>query len=130
MTDMDRTAAGIAATIKETLFEAHRGAIPTPFHGILAAFGNDGYTQDERTRAEVERVRELLKAEGIEELGFGVDAEESYTWVLLAKTDDVDLLNRIVWTAHRETWGGDNPVQEQIAHTTILDAPGPDTSMN
>jgi hypothetical protein len=120
---MNKTAANMATSLMCTMHQAHRGAVATSLPGIVAAFGNDDYSSDDRTKAEVARLRELLAEEGIEELGFGIDMVEGYTWVLLAKTDEKLLLHELVWRAAREAWIPDGSpkgisylaCQEQIA---------------
>jgi hypothetical protein len=86
----DRSEEGIQAAnyLHEEHFESHRGAVLWE-PGVVVIFGNDGYSQDERTRKEVELVREKLRAAKIKEIGFGTDtAEGGYTWALLVEVDD------------------------------------------
>ncbi len=87
----------VAQILSEDYFPAHRGAVRCPSTGCTAIFGNDGYTQDPSTRAEVENVRRRLNAEGITEHAFAVNSD-GYTWVLLAgKPSDCKYLNAMVW---------------------------------
>jgi hypothetical protein len=123
------------------MFEAHRGAIPWRDLGVSVAFGNDGYTQDERSQRDVVVLRDLLAGVGLVELGFGTDPEDGYTWALLVQTADHELLNELVWTAFgiaRGVDGDGDPgdlffmaYQKMLAETKVLpDAEKPRTSLN
>jgi hypothetical protein len=80
--DWGAEAAAAARHVYDELFEAPRGAILWG-QGVVAIFGNDGYSDDE-TRREVENLRRKLTAAGVEELGFGKDsALDPYSWALL-----------------------------------------------
>ena len=104
------------------MFPAHRGAFPWQEPGCAVAFGNDGYGQSQEARNEVQRLRELCEEEGLDILGFGLDPDDDYTWVMLVGTDDADLLDDLVWQACRESWpdgGTNNQLQRQIAWGVI-----------
>jgi hypothetical protein len=80
----------IATCVSRDHFSTHRGArlLPRGARGLpdgcwLAVFGNDGYDQDGRVRAEVALVRAVLAAFDVQEYGFGVDAVDGYSWALL-----------------------------------------------
>jgi hypothetical protein len=86
--DWSKEAIQAANYLHQEHFEAHRGAVLWE-PGVVVIFGNDGYLQDERTRKEVEVVREKLRATNIKEIGFGTDtAEDGYTWALLVEVDE------------------------------------------
>jgi hypothetical protein len=86
-----RFAKAVAEHINRHMFQPHRGVIEVrnPFGGsCIAAFGNDGYRQDERTRAYVDAL--------LEELGrlhpvLGLDSDEGYTWAIVVPMDDLFL---------------------------------------
>src|SRR4051794_7601014 len=94
-----QAAASEAATFVNTnLMPAHRGAMPWRQLGISVVFGNDGYcTDDPRSRHEVKLVREMLRRRGIEELGFGLDPMEGYSWAMIVRSHDVEFLLDAVW---------------------------------
>lgn len=79
--------------------------------GVQAIFGNNRYRQDERTRSQVEILRERMKAAGIEELAFGLSKaargyphDAGYTWCIILDTDEdalVEGLKREVWAMYR-----------------------------
>jgi hypothetical protein len=70
----------IANRLHAECFEAHRGAFWWDEQSRCAiAFGNDGYSQDERSQREVALLREVYTAAGGQELGFAT-AGEGYTW--------------------------------------------------
>jgi hypothetical protein len=81
--DWDAEAARAANYISEHNFSAHRGAIPWRQQGVVAIFGNDGYATDDRSKREVELVRQKLPVIRAQELGFGVDSTKGYSWVML-----------------------------------------------
>jgi hypothetical protein len=102
--DWDVEARVVANRVYDGMFEAHRGAIPSRVIGYSTLFGNDGYSSDQRSRDEVENVRAVLAWEGIDELGFGTSGEDGYTWAMVVRSDELDLLTEIVWRA----WGWAN----------------------
>jgi hypothetical protein len=64
-------------------FEAHRGAFWWDKKMRIAiAFGNDGYTQDDRAKFEVECLHTLLQQWGSKELAFATDHEDGDSWAL------------------------------------------------
>lgn len=68
-------------------FSAHRGVVE--WGATYVIFGNDGFLQDHRTRAQVSILKQKLQDAGIAELGFGLDmrsedeADRGYTWALV-----------------------------------------------
>lgn len=114
-----------AERIGREMFPAHRGAFPWREPGYAVAFGNDGYGQSEETRREVRRLRELCEEAGLDVLGFGVDSDDAYTWALLVRSDEADLLDDLVWQACRESWpdgGTNNQLQRHHAWSVIAAA--------
>jgi hypothetical protein len=102
------------------LFPAHRGAMP--LMGRVIAFGNDGCREDARAQEEVEILRQHCSAEGIDILGFGTDPTDGYTWAMILDTDDVELVDDLVWVACHEAWGDGgtcSTLQRSIAWQTI-----------
>ena len=97
----------LANFVSESLFANHRGIIDIDDGFVV--YGNDGYNQDQRSRNEVEIVRERLKDLGLPEPVFGVDEAEGYTWVLVYFHEVVsshreelfDVVNTIV----QDAWG-------------------------
>lgn len=97
--------------IKAFHYPIHRGVFEIDLGFIV--FGNDGYTGDNRTKREVQIVRERLKALGLPEPEFGVDSSEGWTWALVffpvkafhASPPEfrrlIEAANEIVW----ESWG-------------------------
>jgi len=81
----------VADHISREMFPPHRGVIEVrnPFGGCrcLVAFGNDGYRQDERTRAYVDALLSELVDQGMWDVQLGIDSEEGYTWAILVPLD-------------------------------------------
>lgn len=78
----------VADHISREMFPPHRGVIEVrnPFGGrCLAAFGNDGYSQDDRTRTYVDALLEEL---GRHDPVFGKDSAEGYTWAIIVPFSD------------------------------------------
>ena len=108
MTIEKQFASAVADQISREMFPPHRGVIEVrnPFGGrCLAAFGNDGYRQDERTRAYVDSL--------LEELGrlnpvLGIDSDEGYTWAIVVPMDDLFLravIEHELYAQYRESRG-------------------------
>ncbi len=80
---------GLAAYMREFRPHIQRGALalrlPRGRGQLVGAFGNDGYTTDERAQREVSVLRRLLGKAALEELGFGL-SEDGHTWALLVRT--------------------------------------------
>jgi hypothetical protein len=76
--DWCELAAKTAEKIFQDHFEQHVGALRFPLN-VVAIFGNDGYSQDEKTRQEVETVRNMLPSLQAKELGFGTTTTMSTT---------------------------------------------------
>jgi hypothetical protein len=75
--------------------------------GIAVIFGEDGFLQDVRTRAEVHVLRRVLARLGIEVLGFGTDTRKrspGRAWALVVRSDDVHLLGRVLEAAHAQVF--------------------------
>ena len=87
---MDWNAAAVEAAdrIQAHRFEKHNGAVCWWKRSVFVAFGNDGYTQDEASRGEVDLLRQRLEDLQIIELGFGVDSDTGYTWAMLVQPED------------------------------------------
>jgi hypothetical protein len=81
--DWHLEAARAANFISEHNFSAHRGAMRWRQRAVVAIFGNDGYAIDDRSKREVELVRQKLPVIRARELGFGVDSTKGYSWVML-----------------------------------------------
>lgn len=78
----------VADHISREMFPPHRGVIEVrnPFGGrCLAAFGNDGYSQDDRTRTYVDA---LLEEIGGHDPVLGIDSDDGYTWAIVVPLDD------------------------------------------
>jgi len=121
----------LANEIGEHLFEAHRGATHSAdYIETFVVFGNDGYSEDERSKKEVEFLRSFVeKDDALHWLGFST-AEDGYSWVALIEHEAVDLINieNAVWAAwgracdpeHDDTAvSGYEFVQRSIAHSAI-----------
>ena len=92
--------ANVAANrILSAFQQAHRGAILWRATGLSIVFGNDGYGKDRALRDEVANVRTALLSAGITELGFGTSGEDDYTWAMIVRSHDTDLLSELVWRA-------------------------------
>jgi hypothetical protein len=82
----------VADHISREMFPPHRGVIEVrnPFGGCrcLAAFGNDGYRQDARTRAYADALLAALADQGLWDAQLGIDSDEGYTWAILVPLDD------------------------------------------
>ncbi len=81
-------AIGLAAYMRESRPHVPRGALvirlPRGTGQLVGAFGNDGYTTDDRVRREVSALRRRLGKAAFEELGFGL-SEDGHTWALLIR---------------------------------------------
>jgi hypothetical protein len=109
--DWNAEAATMAQYVRDNMFEAHRGAMPWKQEGISVAFGNDGYSKDDRAKSEVARVREYLQERGLPILGFGVDSTEGYSWAMLVQTQAHKKLRKLVWAC----WMPREPVRDVMA---------------
>jgi hypothetical protein len=110
--DLARQAAEFAA---DNLFHVHRGTFR--WCGYAAIFGNDGYARDERSRLQVDILRQYLDEAGIEEVAFGLDErtvdpddgtpieadDRGYTWAMLVRPRNAGAplpdLHELVWRA-------------------------------
>jgi hypothetical protein len=108
-----------ANVLSDVHFNVHRGATACPtLPGVSVVFGNDGWEgESSRAQKEVQLLRERLAAQGIEELGFGLN-DDFYTWAILCRTQDVDFLSTAVWDCWREAVGrnADDPEWQAFFH--------------
>jgi hypothetical protein len=131
--DWNAEAVRVANYVARHIVEMQRGALLW-HHGIITAFGNDGYAVDARSQGVVELLRQIvdIPAWKVDQMGFGVNDGKNagHTWVLLldpALSHDVvglvDSLDEAIWTAwnlangHSATAGFDQHrrlVQEAI----------------
>ncbi len=110
--------AEIAATFCSThQFPVHRGAILW-CPGVTVIFGNDGYVPEEdqpmteaheRTRVEVENLRDSLRNQKIEQLAFATN-EDGYTWTLLVRCADARAMTDLVWECYPISTGSGHTV--------------------
>jgi hypothetical protein len=102
-------AGAMANYIANNMFEAHRGIAPLG-NDLYAAFGNDGYTHDERAVSEVERLREFLNHAAVEQKAFATaEANDDGTWVLIFGPTGIDpgTLTDALWEAWHVACGCD-----------------------
>lgn len=88
MTVGKQFANAVANHIAREMFPPHRGVIEVqnPFGGrCIAAFGNDGYRQDDRTRAYVHALLEEIDGS---DPALGIDSEDGYTWAIVVPLED------------------------------------------
>jgi hypothetical protein len=82
----------VADHIGREMFPPHRGVIEVrnPFGGCrcLVAFGNDAYSQDERTRQYADALLVELAEQGMWDVELGIDSEQGYTWAIVVPLDD------------------------------------------
>jgi hypothetical protein len=107
--DWNAEAVRVANYVVRRMIDVHRGAMAW-HHGIVVAFGNDGYTADGRSQVVARLLRQIVDIPDwkIDQLGFGVNDENDpgFTWVLLldpGRSHDVvalvDSLDKAIWTA-------------------------------
>lgn len=102
-------------------FSAHRGAILWTSN-VTAVFGNDGYSSNisgdseatQRTRKEVEGLKQKLLQLGTEELAFEL-SPDGYSWVVLVKSDNAKELNDLVWDCYPSGSSSNNSQYEEAA---------------
>jgi hypothetical protein len=84
--DWNAEAEAMARYVSKHMDNVYRGAMAWRQVGIAVVFGNDSYV-DTRTQQEIASLRNQLKQTHprFEELGFGVDDEQSYSWAMLVK---------------------------------------------
>jgi len=86
-----RFANAVANHISDKMFPPHRGVIEirNPFGGCrcLAAFGNDGYRDDARTRQYADELVHELAEQGMWDVELGT-SEDGYTWAIVVPLDD------------------------------------------
>lgn len=71
--------------------------------GLAVFFGNDGFLQSAKVRAEVSVLRQLLGVKGITVLGFGLSdtgKPKGKSWALVVGNDDLPLLGTILNAAN------------------------------
>ncbi len=80
----------LAMYVKKNMASVHRGAMLVRCVNdglmIAAVFGNDHFLADDKTRREVELVRERLAEAAVSELGFGL-APDGSAWTLLVNAE-------------------------------------------
>lgn len=140
--------------VNEEIFHAHRGVFILPHdvrilsHNVpdtvyLIAFGNDGYTQDDRTKRLVALFRERLIAAGYTPgplvLNAGED-DEGYTWLIPVpiqvtkgidgyvklNTEDLQaetIIESLLWECWTMAWAASSPdsVQRAVARGMRLE---------
>jgi hypothetical protein len=83
----------VADHISRHMFPPHRGVIEVrnPFgpEPLVVAFGNDCYSQDDRTRTYVDA---LLAEIGRHDPVLGIDSDNGYTWAIVVPIDDEALV--------------------------------------
>lgn len=106
-----KSAVTAADYIRAFHYPIHRGVFEIDLGFIV--FGNDGYSDDNRTKREVQIVRERLKSLGLPEPDFGIDSTDGCSWGLvffpvkefrLSPPEFrrlIEAANEIVW----EAWG-------------------------
>jgi hypothetical protein len=122
----DQIATQTAERVEDQLFEAHRGIIQSRHAGVLAAFGNDAYTEDVRTQREVEAARECIRAGGGDVLGFGT-AADGYSWALLYRADNLSPSRVLdaMWDAWSPESKADDPESQGFRAIQSIIAMGP-----
>jgi hypothetical protein len=138
------TANGLAQQVRKNYSFVKRGVVPLRFVDdaaqpprfvddaplVIGVFGNDNYLWDEKTRREVEEVRQRLRdLPEVTETGFGL-SDDGQTWALLVATDkdryqtkpgqvfQKELLKmaleQVVWNAWRSASGmpADNALED------------------
>jgi hypothetical protein len=146
----NETANGLARQVRKTYAFVKRGVVPLRFVDdsvspprfvddaplVVGVFGNDSYLWDDKTRREVDMVRERLKEMPVEEMGFGL-SDDGHTWALLVGTDHgryqtkagrvmqkellKALLEQTVWNAWRQVAG--MPVDNRLEDGASAGAP-------
>jgi hypothetical protein len=147
------TANGLAQQVRTSYSFVKRGVVPLRFVDdsnqpprfvddaplVIGVFGNDNYLWDDKTRKEVEVVRQRLRdVADATEMGFGL-SQDGQTWALLVATDrdryqtgagqmfQKELLKaaleNIVWNAWRNVSGmpADNALEDGVSQGS---APG------
>lgn len=66
-------------------------------------------------------MRAALQVLGAEELGFGTDTGEQYTWVILARTEDVERMHQLLWDAWSPERDAFRALQGGIAASVVAD---------
>lgn len=93
----DALAAGLATYVREFLPHQRRRALPVRLPAaagqVVGVFGNDGYATDDRVKKEVDVLRQRLREDSHEEVGFGL-SEDGHAWA------------RVVGPSPRPAFGG------------------------
>jgi hypothetical protein len=89
----------IARYFSQYLISVWGGAVQwTP--ELVAAFGNDGYVEENGAESEsfkkVQKFRSELKALNIKELAFGT-TKDGYSWSMLVEHDSATFINELLW---------------------------------
>jgi hypothetical protein len=132
--DWDAEAVAMANHVCERMFNVHRGAIPWRQLGIAVLFGNDGYTEDDRSKREVSHLRGKMVDIESKVLGFGVNSEDGYSWAMLVLHPawlEVATLKDYVGQAGVLCGYGNAAVQGSLGSKTLAEeSPRPDHSAN
>ena len=132
-----RFANAVANHISDNMFPPHRGVIEVrnPFGGCrcLAAFGNDGYMQDTRTRQYADKLVHELNEQGMWDAQLGIDSD-GYTWAIVVPLDEdeaVPLFQAAIedelYERYIESRGGDSgfvALRKSICDREILEHTG------
>jgi len=103
----------VADQISRDMFPPHRGVIEiqNPFGGgrCAVAFGNDGYSQDERTRAYVDA---MLGEMAANDPVLGIDSDDGYTWAIVVPLGDdtvapflAAVIEHVLYVRYRQSRG-------------------------
>jgi hypothetical protein len=129
----NRFADAVANYIHDNAIQPHRGAVPvidsqTRRVAWVAAFGNDGYTDDERTQRYVTKLRAQLGRSRPVDAGL---CAEGYTWVILVPVALGEnyrvVLSTVDGDVHGQAateWDGLTEVRVQLDRDEIIEATG------
>jgi hypothetical protein len=126
-----RFANAVANHISDSMFPPHRGVIEirNPFGGCrcLAAFGNDGYSQDDRTRQYAAALVDELSEQGLWDVDLGT-SDDGYTWAIVVPLDDdepatvlMELIEDALYSRYIESRGLDYDDGFVLARKRICD---------
>jgi hypothetical protein len=126
--DWNAEAVEMANYVSKHMSNVHRGAMAWRQVGIAVVFGNDGYS-DIRTQQEIASLRDDFEESHprVEEIGFGVDDEENFSWAILVKLHEpgepefqIGCLNDIVAMTASECGFGNALIQGEIGKLTVI----------
>jgi hypothetical protein len=100
----DVRASKVAEFVRENARDVARGVLDLEEFDLVAAFGNDGFTQNPRVRREVNLIRQALPSFELTMLGFGLSSEDrASSWAMIIRGPDCfDALcdtNDLVWSS-------------------------------